>query len=456
MRAKQFIFEAPQKQKRSWDMDAAPEKVATSYLGKVDTETERQKFIRQDNAIQQATLTQNGRQPMYRDQGGQVISQVGARPGDQGKIVTTRTPTNNMVNNVTGDWAQADSKTDSLGQSTTRGGGGYGMGEKTATTQARIASAQRPGGNLWNTDSFDLKANAAAIDKAAAKKFADPNDKTTKLKQAEITRRNEKVASDMIKTNANAAKSPEEDNSDEVGVSSTNLDYALKNAVKAPDRREVDPGNTAGSGKMDVGNVATTVNQLGNQAAEIAYKRKKSPAVVRPPATAPKREPYAPAPKPVATAPAPKPVATAPKPAPTTPAPTPVATAPKPAPAPAPTPKPVATAPAPTPKPVTPKPVATAPAPTPVKKVVAPPKQATSYSAEQKLREFQDWADEMTATVLESVVTEAQFDEAAGEKDACYHKVKSRYKVWPSAYASGALVQCRKKGAKNWGNSKKK
>jgi pterin-4a-carbinolamine dehydratase len=53
-------------------------------------------------------------------------------------------------------------------------------------------------------------------------------------------------------------------------------------------------------------------------------------------------------------------------------------------------------------------------------------------------------------------LTEAQFDEAAGEKDACYHKVKSRYKVWPSAYASGALVKCRKVGAKNWGNSKKK
>jgi hypothetical protein len=42
------------------------------------------------------------------------------------------------------------------------------------------------------------------------------------------------------------------------------------------------------------------------------------------------------------------------------------------------------------------------------------------------------------------------------EKDACYHKVKARYDVWPSAYASGALVKCRKKGAKNWGNSKKK
>ena len=32
----------------------------------------------------------------------------------------------------------------------------------------------------------------------------------------------------------------------------------------------------------------------------------------------------------------------------------------------------------------------------------------------------------------------------SGTKDACYHKVKSRYSVWPSAYASGALVKCRK------------
>ena len=41
------------------------------------------------------------------------------------------------------------------------------------------------------------------------------------------------------------------------------------------------------------------------------------------------------------------------------------------------------------------------------------------------------------------------------EKDACYHKVKSRYKVWPSAYASGALVKCRKVGADSWGNKTK-
>ena len=44
---------------------------------------------------------------------------------------------------------------------------------------------------------------------------------------------------------------------------------------------------------------------------------------------------------------------------------------------------------------------------------------------------------------------------SSAKKDACYSKVKSRYKVWPSAYASGALVKCRKVGAANWGNSKK-
>lgn len=47
-------------------------------------------------------------------------------------------------------------------------------------------------------------------------------------------------------------------------------------------------------------------------------------------------------------------------------------------------------------------------------------------------------------------------EKLAEEKDACYSKVKSRYKVWPSAYASGALVKCRKVGAKNWGNKSKK
>ena len=41
-------------------------------------------------------------------------------------------------------------------------------------------------------------------------------------------------------------------------------------------------------------------------------------------------------------------------------------------------------------------------------------------------------------------------------KDACYRKVKARYKVFPSAYASGAIAKCRKVGASNWGNKTKR
>jgi hypothetical protein len=54
------------------------------------------------------------------------------------------------------------------------------------------------------------------------------------------------------------------------------------------------------------------------------------------------------------------------------------------------------------------------------------------------------------------VTRRAEDDVVTEKKDACYNKVRSRYKVWPSAYASGALVQCRKKGAANWGTGGKK
>ena len=67
--------------------------------------------------------------------------------------------------------------------------------------------------------------------------------------------------------------------------------------------------------------------------------------------------------------------------------------------------------------------------------------------------------DKPKKKMKESVeVTEAKDKKGkgSGTKDACYHKVKSRYSVWPSAYASGALVKCRKVGAANWGNSTKK
>ena len=81
-------------------------------------------------------------------------------------------------------------------------------------------------------------------------------------------------------------------------------------------------------------------------------------------------------------------------------------------------------------------------------------KQSMHKKFEAKLKESTKKA------VLEDFVgkpiSEEEFDKLAEKQDACYHKVKARYKVWPSAYASGALVQCRKKGAANWGNSKKK
>ena len=52
-------------------------------------------------------------------------------------------------------------------------------------------------------------------------------------------------------------------------------------------------------------------------------------------------------------------------------------------------------------------------------------------------------------------ITEEEFEQLAEKKDACYRKVKARYKDRPSAYASGAIVQCRKKSAANWGNKSK-
>ena len=58
----------------------------------------------------------------------------------------------------------------------------------------------------------------------------------------------------------------------------------------------------------------------------------------------------------------------------------------------------------------------------------------------------------MKSEEIELIQEKDKKGKGSGTKDACYHKVKSRYSVWPSAYASGALVKCRKKGAANWGN----
>ena len=62
----------------------------------------------------------------------------------------------------------------------------------------------------------------------------------------------------------------------------------------------------------------------------------------------------------------------------------------------------------------------------------------------------------MSKNELTEMILEEYCEILSEKKDACYHKVKARYDVWPSAYASGALVKCRKVGAANWGNKSKK
>jgi len=70
----------------------------------------------------------------------------------------------------------------------------------------------------------------------------------------------------------------------------------------------------------------------------------------------------------------------------------------------------------------------------------------------RKNREDSNQPEKKNAASPTNVRTEeVELQEKEGKKDACYSKVKSRYSVWPSAYASGALVKCRKVGAANWG-----
>jgi len=92
-----------------------------------------------------------------------------------------------------------------------------------------------------------------------------------------------------------------------------------------------------------------------------------------------------------------------------------------------------------------------------VKNVVLSFVPQQDQQAQQQTQDDQAMEDEITEIddLYGDPLDEKKKKKSSGKKDACYHKVKSRYKVWPSAYASGALVKCRKVGAKNWGNSKK-
>lgn len=77
---------------------------------------------------------------------------------------------------------------------------------------------------------------------------------------------------------------------------------------------------------------------------------------------------------------------------------------------------------------------------------------AASKMPKAKTIRRKDNPDKVTMYAKGGKVKAKRMAEGGSAKDACYSKVKARYKVFPSAYASGAISKCRKVGAKNWGN----
>ncbi len=86
------------------------------------------------------------------------------------------------------------------------------------------------------------------------------------------------------------------------------------------------------------------------------------------------------------------------------------------------------------------------------RKTKADPGQQQKTGAAKPTYVKTDSPRKMKNEEIELIQEKDKKGKGSGSKDACYHKVKSRYSVWPSAYASGALVKCRKVGAANWGN----
>jgi hypothetical protein len=52
------------------------------------------------------------------------------------------------------------------------------------------------------------------------------------------------------------------------------------------------------------------------------------------------------------------------------------------------------------------------------------------------------------ADIVEDHIKEMGGESPIKKKDACYRKAKAKYDVFPSAYASGYIAKCRKRGGK--------
>ena len=53
-------------------------------------------------------------------------------------------------------------------------------------------------------------------------------------------------------------------------------------------------------------------------------------------------------------------------------------------------------------------------------------------------------SEEVDAELLEKKKKRKKRKKKKGKKDRCYRIAKRKYDTWPSAYASGAVVQCRR------------
>ena len=71
------------------------------------------------------------------------------------------------------------------------------------------------------------------------------------------------------------------------------------------------------------------------------------------------------------------------------------------------------------------------------KKKADPGQQQKSGAAKPTYVKTDSPREEMNNDNLELIQEKDRKGKGSGTKDACYHKVKSRYRVWPSAYASG-------------------
>lgn len=74
--------------------------------------------------------------------------------------------------------------------------------------------------------------------------------------------------------------------------------------------------------------------------------------------------------------------------------------------------------------------------------------QEKILAAPESPTKMKDLSGDGKITKKDVLIGRGVIESPAKLKDACYHKVKAQYDVFPSAYASGAIAKCRKNKGK--------